>query len=94
MSVNKDTETRENVNEETPLLIERQPDPEPESEQEVDEEPKQTSNASWYLWRIFWFIIAALLLALFIKGWIDAGGDVDVGVLPNFTCFIQLIMTK
>ncbi|KAH8652056.1 mitochondrial carrier domain-containing protein [Xylariales sp. PMI_506] len=34
------------------------------------ESPVRTK--SWYIWRAFWLILAALLLALFIKGWVDA----------------------
>lgn len=36
-----------------------QPEPEPRTK-------------GWWAWRIFWFILAALVLALFIKGWVDA----------------------
>lgn len=72
---------RINTNEQTPLLTEVRPDPLPESESPLEEdeiEPKKSSNASWYLWRIFWFVVGVLFLTLFIKGWVDAGGDVDV----------------
>lgn len=52
-----------------------------------DEIEPQTRNTSWYIWRIFWSILAIAALALFIKGWIDAGGDVDVNTtreeIPN-----------
>ncbi|PBP18153.1 mitochondrial carrier protein [Diplocarpon rosae] len=41
-------------------------------------EPKleRRRRVRWWLWRFFWFIVAALILAVFIKGWVDAGGDV------------------
>ncbi|KJR88189.1 mitochondrial carrier protein [Sporothrix schenckii 1099-18] len=32
---------------------------------------------SWYVGRAVWTLLAALVLFVFIKGWIDAGGDVD-----------------
>jgi uncharacterized membrane protein YraQ (UPF0718 family) len=70
-------------NEQTPLLSDPQPDEPEQQDQEVAE--KKVRKASWYIWRIFWFIIAILILAAFIKGWIDAGGDVDVCLpLINF----------
>ncbi|TDZ19331.1 Mitochondrial RNA-splicing protein MRS4 [Colletotrichum orbiculare MAFF 240422] len=37
---------------------------------EEEEKPKRT--AGWWLWRGFWAILAILILAVFIKGWIDA----------------------
>jgi len=44
-----------------------------------DEQPKPPKREiSWYLWRMFWFLTTSLVLAVFIKGWIDAGSDVDV----------------
>lgn len=61
------------ANEETPLLGDRQSGQQPESN-----EPDQQQAGGW-LWGIFWAVVAALVLAVFIKGWIDAGGDVDVG---------------
>lgn len=77
MAQDGDAENQTHVNEQTPLLEDPQPD------QQLDpngDEPKQKQKqASWYIWRIFWAIVAAVFLAIFIKGWIDAGGDVDVG---------------
>ena len=74
MAHDDDAENQANIesSEETPLLR----DPE-DTDEETDQKHEQ-KPASWYLWRIFWVILAALILALFIKGWIDAGGDVDV----------------
>jgi hypothetical protein len=84
MAAAGDTENQSHVNvtsnEETPLLAERRPSSEGEEEldDEGEEEPKKTSHVSWYAWRIFWVVIVGLLLAVFIKGWVDAGGDVQV----------------
>ena len=79
MAHDGDPENQTNLesNEQTPLLDDHQ------SDQSRDEDPDPKGHekkpASWYIWRIFWAIIAALILVVFIKGWIDAGGDVDVG---------------
>lgn len=48
-------------NERTPLLQ--------SPSQEIQQEPRTTS---WYAWRIFWGLLGALVLGVFIKGWIDA----------------------
>ena len=66
------------LNEETPLLnggAELT-----NEEQEEDPKEPEPSRVSWWLWRLLWFIVAALILAVFIKGWIDAGSDVNVGI--------------
>lgn len=48
-----------------------------------DDDVVETSNeaqprpTSWYVWRAVWTLVAALILFVFIKGWVDAGGDVD-----------------
>ncbi|KAF4632395.1 hypothetical protein G7Y89_g5741 [Cudoniella acicularis] len=61
-------------NEETPLLEDHQFDQEPEL---PDESGSEKKHVSWYSWRIFWVVVGALVLAVFIKGWIDAGSDVE-----------------
>lgn len=49
-------------------------------------ETKRTK--SWWFWRILWTILAALFLAIFIKGWVDAR-DVDVsGLLVSYTILL------
>lgn len=50
-------------------------DPSPDHHEPAEPAAKRTK--SWWAWRIFWTIAAALVLAVFIKGWIDAG-DTDV----------------
>lgn len=73
MTRDTDVETQAAHTESTPLLV---------GEQSVQSHPEQQEDqkrsARWYLWRIFWVIAAALVLAVFIKGWIDADGDVNV----------------
>lgn len=43
----------------------------------LDQPPQPQRTAGWYLWRAFWVVLGALVLAVFIKGWIDAD-DVNV----------------
>jgi len=83
---------RAGADEETPLLrsdgrqpVDSAPDAEPDSAEFSDqtspppeEDKKRERRFSWYFWRIFWFIVAVLIIAVFVKGWVDAGGDVDV----------------
>ncbi|XMA15616.1 hypothetical protein WAI453_008407 [Rhynchosporium graminicola] len=72
-----DTEEQRAVHEQTeqsPLLGDHRPD------QQIDEEDaveKSGRTTSWWIWRAVWFIVAVLVLTLFIKGWVDAGGDVQ-----------------
>lgn len=42
-----------------------------------DAPPSQPRPTSWYVWRAVSTLAAALILFVFIKGWVDAGGDVD-----------------
>jgi hypothetical protein len=68
-----DVETQSGPNENTSLLAGEQPDHSPQ-EQQVNEK----KSTHWVLWRIVWALVAALVLVVFIKGWIDADGDVNV----------------
>lgn len=44
------------------------------------QEPRRQRTRAWWFWRILWAVFAALLLAVFIKGWVDAKDvDFDVG---------------
>lgn len=68
----------------TPLLGAHQQDEgrdEHEHEQAAPREPPQSEPAkrtkSWWLWRALWTVLGALVLAFFIKGWIEAE-DVEV----------------
>ncbi|KAK8052482.1 hypothetical protein PG993_003867 [Apiospora rasikravindrae] len=54
---------------ETAALLEPQP-----------QEPAQKRTRAWWFWRILWTVLAALVLAVFIKGWVDAKDvDFDLG---------------
>lgn len=68
--------------EQTPLLASQAEDGRDEHEQAALLEPPQNEarrTRSWWFWRVLWAVLAALLLAVFIKGWIDAE-DVDVSI--------------
>lgn len=87
MAGEDDSHKQPATDEETPLLVEQRADIEEghqsavpdENGEEPESEPTPPKTRSWYLWRLLWTILGALILALFIKGWVDAGGDVDVG---------------
>lgn len=77
----RDVEEQRVVHEQTeqsPLLGDHQSGQQPDE----DAVEKGGRTTSWWVWRGFWVIVAALVLALFIKGWVDAGGDVEV--YPSF----------
>ena len=68
--------------EETPLLADQADEGRDEHEQAALLEPPQSEakrTKSWWFWRILWAVLAALVLAVFIKGWVDAD-DVDVSL--------------
>ena len=68
--------------EQTPLLGDHQSGHDAQAHGEEDEVEKRGRTTSWWVWRGFWVILAGLVLALFIKGWVDAGGDVKVRLSP------------
>ncbi|KAF5009282.1 hypothetical protein FDECE_4494 [Fusarium decemcellulare] len=76
MSNNNDPEASQQSTEQTPLLGDQPPHAEdgrsePELEPESEPTPEKRSH-SWYAWRIFWAILAAIVIGVFVKGWIDA----------------------
>jgi hypothetical protein len=91
MALESDAENQTNItsNEQTPLLADQHSGGQPEPD-EVGQEKKQ---ARWYVWRILWAILAVVVLVIFIKGWVDAGGDVDVCSPFYFPPFIPLTIT-
>jgi hypothetical protein len=49
-------------------------------EDELLLEPEKARTKIWYYaWRGFWLILAILVIAVFVKGWIDAD-DVNVSL--------------
>jgi hypothetical protein len=81
MAHNSDSGNQINItsHEQTSLLEDHQSDYQ-QSEENENENGYEQNKLGWYIWRIFWTIVAALVLVIYIKGWIDAGGDVDVSV--------------
>jgi hypothetical protein len=75
MALDGDTENQAIINEETALLDDHQ------SDQQLDQNENKHRLASFYIWRVLWAIIAALVLGIFIKGWIDGSGYADVGAM-------------
>ncbi|KAF5026998.1 hypothetical protein F66182_872 [Fusarium sp. NRRL 66182] len=73
MSTQNDPETAQRSTEQTPLLADQPQRDGGEDESQPDAEPTlETRPRSWYAWRIFWAVLAIAVLAVFIKGWIDA----------------------
>ncbi|KID66193.1 mitochondrial carrier protein, partial [Metarhizium brunneum ARSEF 3297] len=66
-----DVESQSNPHEETPLL-----NGEPSSPR-VDDPESEPGRGRWSYWRLFWAVLAVVVAIVFIKGWIDAGSDVD-----------------
>lgn len=50
----------------------RSPRDEHEEAALLEPQPRPQRTKSWYIWRAFWFILVVLVLALFIKGWVDS----------------------
>ncbi len=78
MAPDGDAEIQTSATEQSPLLGDQ-----PQAQQDVEEPPPKAPaprRAAWYLWRMFWTLVAALIIAVFVKGWIDAGADADVCV--------------
>lgn len=68
MSSRNDPEAHVRSDEQTPLLADQHPGTgHPEAEPTPETRPK-----SWYAWRIFWAVLAIVVLTVFIKGWIDS----------------------
>ena len=67
--------------EHTPLLHNlRQPSAESgEGQPGAIQEEAPPPARRYYAWHVVWVVAAALLAVVFVKGWIDAGADVNVG---------------
>lgn len=80
MAAENDTESARRASistEQTPLLGDRSPEAEDgQSESSgantTPETTKPLKNWTWYAWRILWALVAAIIIAVFVKGWIDA----------------------
>lgn len=84
MASHREAEATPVPDERAPLLAHPRARPETYASPETDEpdlEPeKTTSKTWWYVWRGFWVVSAILIIAVFVKGWIDAD---DVNVSPG-----------
>jgi hypothetical protein len=78
MTLENDVETQTSHNENTPLLVGEQ-----SGQSLPDRQESERKSTGWYLWRIFLIIVVALVLAVFIKAWVDADGEGDVKVSPK-----------
>lgn len=82
--------------EETPLLAERRGEPIGEYADRDglgdldDGTVVEQKGRWWFLWRLFWVLGVALVFFVFIRGWIGAGGDVDVSTFVPFFLTILL----
>ena len=87
MASHQDVETGPVADERAPLLgQQRSGEANASSSSSQDEAlPKPQSEASkrrTYGWRGFWIVVAILIIAAFVKGWIEAD-DVDVSCLAK-----------
>ncbi|EMR62517.1 putative mitochondrial carrier protein [Eutypa lata UCREL1] len=73
-SETEEQQQHEQQHEQTPLLEEQEPPPRDEHEEAALLEPPAPGKRTWgwWAWRAFWTILVAVILAVFIKGWIDA----------------------
>lgn len=61
----------------------------PRREDESILEPEKAASRKWqYAWRGFWTVLAILVTAVFVKGWIDAD-DVNVSVPRLVNVLVQ-----
>lgn len=84
---NSEDHTNTASNEQTPLLEDHQSNhhsDQPEEQNGSEQNGDEQNQTRWYIWRIFWAIAAALVLVVYIKGWIDAGGDIDVSTTASY----------
>ncbi|CAM1510682.1 Fc.00g010170.m01.CDS01 [Cosmosporella sp. VM-42] len=74
MASENNPENRHSSTEQTPLLGDR-PTQIEDGESPTEPEPapeKRRRSKSWYAWRIFWTLLAIVVVTVFVKGWIDA----------------------
>ncbi|KAF1843041.1 mitochondrial carrier [Cucurbitaria berberidis CBS 394.84] len=80
MATHRDEETVLTPDERAPLLAHRHSRDDARSlsgNSDLSSKAQDTPSRYWrYAWRGFWIVLATLILAVFIKGWIDAD-DVD-----------------
>lgn len=61
----------------------------------LDTSAEEGRSKSWYAWRIFWAILLAVIIGVFIKGWIDSDEtDVISYLTPLSPRFIPLTLSR
>ncbi len=78
-----DTENQTQAATEETRLLSDENSPDADPEQASSAEAPKAKLASRYGWRIFWALVTAVVTGVFVKGWIDAGADVDVSCRNN-----------
>jgi hypothetical protein len=65
----------------------------PEEEDPTLSPPQKVRSRTWqYAWRGFWIVFGLLIVAVFVRGWIDAD-DVNVsGHIPKYAVARELII--
>jgi hypothetical protein len=87
MATRSDIEHGSAPGEREPLLAPQQSEGDATASLEDDSAPEPQSEASKrreYGWRGFWIVVAILIVAVFVKGWIESD-DVDVSTAANTT---------
>ena len=87
MAPHQDVETGPASDEHAPLLGQQRSEEAIASSSSSQDEPLpkpqlEASKRRAYGWRGFWIVIAILIIATFVKGWIEAD-DVDVSCLAQ-----------
>lgn len=76
MSTRNDSESLHEPTEQTALLGDDRSHVEDDrsvrSDAESTPQEPEARPRSWYAWRIFWAVIAIVVIGVFVKGWIDA----------------------
>ncbi|KAK7432983.1 hypothetical protein QQZ08_000454 [Neonectria magnoliae] len=76
MTLEADRESPQRTTEHTPLLGDQLPpqseDAQSDAQSEASESTPEKRTRSWYVWRVFWAVLGAIVLGVFVKGWIDA----------------------
>lgn len=95
MSSQRDLERASTPDERAPLLAHdatrQQPVTPSESGDVLDEAEKATVNTWYYVWRALLAIFSILIIAVFVKAWIDAD-DVDVSIIHTWFSNQKLIV--
>lgn len=90
MASHRDVETGPVPDERAPLLGQQRPEQNQSTSPEDEASPKPQSEASKrreYGWRGFWIVVTILIVAIFVKGWIEAD-DVDVSHTANTALYL------